>query len=113
MRIVCSSQLVIGAALSVLLSGCTTISSLRPDPAAVGTLVRVGVSNDWGEGVSLDFNGAFVDDFAPGADVEFTVPSLPTGSYEVKVRQSLGFMDFLTIVGLFRSREDTAQLQVQ
>ena len=113
MRITRSSQVPIAAVAAVLLSGCTTITSLSPDPATVGALVRVDVSNDWGAGIELDFNGSFVDDFAPGSDVEFTVPGLPAGSYEVKVKQPLSFMDFITIVGLFRDREDTAQLQVQ
>jgi hypothetical protein len=100
-------------------SACVSITSVTPDPAAPGTIVRLHLSNvigptHWEPGATLTFDGEVMP-LSPhtASVVGFVVPEgKAEGTYTIEVRDGPGFFEIITIVALFRVRSDSASLVV-
>jgi len=109
-----------GALLAVAcLSGCVSINSVSPDPAAPGDVVRLHLSNVIGPmsvepGATLTLDGKEMPLEPDTASVVgFVVPEgTADGTYTVEVRDGVGLLEVITIVPLFRKRSDSASLVV-
>ena len=103
----------------VFSSGCVSINSVTPDPAAPGEGVRLHLSNVIGPmsvepGATLTFDGQeFPLDPDTASVAAFKVPEgTADGTYEVEVRDGPGVFEIITIVALLRFRSDSTTLVV-
>ncbi len=101
------------------LSGCVSIISVSPDPAAPGDVVRLHLSNVIGPmstepGAKVSFDGKVMPLEPDTASVVgFVIPEgTADGTYTVKVRDGVGVLEVITILPLLRLRSDSATLVV-
>ncbi len=103
----------------VTISGCVSINSVTPEPAAPGEVVRLHLSNVIGPmsvepGATLTFDGKEMPlDPDTASVVGFVVPEgTAPGTYTVEVRDGVGLLEVITIVPLLRSRSNSTDLVV-
>jgi hypothetical protein len=104
----------------VFSSGCVSINSVTPDPAAPGEVVRLHLSNVIGPmsvepGATLTFDGQELPlDPHTASVIGFVVPEgTADGTYAITVRDGIGVLEVVTIVPLLRKRSHSATLEVK
>ncbi len=103
----------------VALGGCTSITSIHPNPAAPGERVLVGLANvigpnEYEPGIRLKFDHQIMElNPYSKTQVGFRVPEdTKPGTYLIEIKDLVGVVEFATVVPMLRQRTDRAVLRV-